>query len=183
MLSTLQERLLCLCQTQYPYAVSKYISRYLGRPPIATSRIDAYNGDSVTFHYKRHEDEKLVVETLPALDFISRLIQHIPEKHFKMIRYYGLYARHRESDKLLFRAISQKARPFLLSFNKWRCSIIASFGYDPLKCPKCGKTMLLLEIYYNHHPVSLQKLYEKAMRKYLPRSPAKSKFLLSPFHS
>ena len=166
-----------------PYAVSKYIGRYLGRPPIATSRIDAYNGDSVTFHYNRHEDEKLVVETLPALDFISRLIQHIPEKHFKMIRYYGLYARHRESDKLLFRAISQKARPFLLSFNKWRCSIIASFGYDPLKCPKCGKTMLLLEIYYNHHPVSLQELYEKAMRKYLPRSPAKSKFLLSPFHS
>ena len=98
--------------------------------PLATSRIDAYNGDSVTFHYNRHEDEKLVVETLPALDFISRLIQHIPEKHFKMIRYYGLYARHRESDKLLFRAISQKARPFLLSFNKWRCSIIASFGYD-----------------------------------------------------
>ena len=117
------------------------------------------------------------------MDFIKRLIRHIPEKHFKMIRYYGLYARHRESDKLLFRAISQKARPFLLSFNKWRCSIIASFGYDPLKCPKCGKTMLLLEIYYNHHPVSLQELYEKAMRKYLPRSPAKSKFLLSPFHS
>ena len=28
-----------------------------------------------------------------------------------------------------------------------------------------------------------QELYEKAMRKYLPRSPAKSKFLLSPFHS
>ena len=49
----------------------KYISRYLGRPVIATSRIDDYDGDNVTFHYNRHEDETLVTETIPALDFIK----------------------------------------------------------------------------------------------------------------
>nr|WP_243207229.1 transposase zinc-binding domain-containing protein [Mediterraneibacter hominis] len=59
----------------------------------------------------------------------------------------------------------------------------ATAAFAPLKCTKCGKIMLLLEIYYNHHPVSLQELYEKAMQKHLPRSPAKSKFLLSPLHS
>ena len=127
-----------------PKTVSKYIWRYLGRPVIATSRIDSYDGDTVTFHYNRHEDNKYVVEKIPALDFISRLIQHIPETQFKMIRYYGIYARHREKDKLLFRAISKEAHPFLLSFNKWRSSIISSFCYDPLKCPHCGKTMMLL---------------------------------------
>ena len=70
-----------------PNHVIKYIGRYLGRPAIATSRIDSYDGVSVTFHYNRHEDNKLITETIPALDFISRLTQHIPEKHFKMIRY------------------------------------------------------------------------------------------------
>ena len=60
-----------------PKTVSKYIGRYLGRPVIATSRIDSYDGDTVTFHYNRHEDNKYVVEKIPALDFISRLIQHI----------------------------------------------------------------------------------------------------------
>ena len=37
------------------------------------------------------------------MEFIRRLIRHIPEKHFKMIRYAGIYARHRESDKHLRR--------------------------------------------------------------------------------
>ena len=70
----------------------KYISRYLGRPVIATSRIDAYDGTSVTFHYQRHEDHETVTECIPAIDFIKRLIVHIPDRHFKMVRYYGIYA-------------------------------------------------------------------------------------------
>lgn len=53
--------------------VIKYIGRYLGRPVIATSRIDSYDGDSVTFHYNRHEDNKLITEAIPVLEFISRL--------------------------------------------------------------------------------------------------------------
>jgi len=75
-----------------PSTVIKYIGRYLGRPVIATSRIDKYDCKMVTFHYNRHEDNKYIQETIPAMDFIQRLIQHIPEKHFKMIRYGGLYA-------------------------------------------------------------------------------------------
>ena len=59
--------------------------------------------------------KKLVSKTIPVLDFIARLTQHIPEKHFKMIRYYGIYARHRKSDKYLRRAISrEKHKIFLL---------------------------------------------------------------------
>ena len=72
-----------------PETVIKYIGRYLGRPVIATSRIDSYDEDAetVTFHYNRHEDNKYIQETIPALDFIKRLIRHIPEKQFKMLQY------------------------------------------------------------------------------------------------
>ena len=52
----------------------------------------SYDGVFVTFHYNRHEDEKYVEKTLPAMDFIKRLIRHIPEKHLKMIRYSRIYA-------------------------------------------------------------------------------------------
>ena len=55
-----------------PNKAAKYIGRYLGRPVIATSRIDNYDGESVTFHYNRHEDDKLVTETVPVLEFIKR---------------------------------------------------------------------------------------------------------------
>lgn len=157
-----------------PNQVIKYIGRYLGRPVIATSRIDSYDGDWVSFHYNRHEDNQLITETIPALDFISRLTQHISEKHFKMIRYYGIYARHRKSDLLLRRAISKEKHKLYLSFNRWRDSILHSFGYNPLKCPNCGTTMLFLELYFNHKAVPLHELYDKAMRKYRCRSPSSS---------
>ena len=148
-----------------PSIVTKYIGRYLGRPVIATSRIDNYDGDNVTFHYNRHEDDELVTETIPVLDFIKRLIQHIPEKHFKQIRYYGIYARHRKSDQKLNRAISKSKHTMLRSFNQWRNSILTSFGYDPIKCPCCGTTMDFLELYFNHKRVPLDELYEQAKSK------------------
>lgn len=148
-----------------PKTVVKYIGRYLGRPVIATSRIDAYDGENVTFHYNRHEDNAYAEETLPVMEFIRRLIRHIPEKHFKMIRYGGLCAHHRESDKKLNRAVSKEKHAFIRSFNEWRNAILAAFGYDPLKCPKCGSTMLFLELYINHKRVSLEDLYERAASK------------------
>lgn len=148
-----------------PNTVLKYIGRYLGRPVIATSRIDKYDGDMVTFHYNRHEDNKYMEETIPAMEFIQRLIRHIPEKHFKMIRYGGLYARHRDMDTKLNRAIAKEKHPIFRSFNQWRNAILLSFGYDPLECPDCSHKMKFLELYYNHQRVSLEELYEKAMSK------------------
>lgn len=131
--------------------VIKYIGRYLGRPVIATSRIDNYDGETVTFHYNRHEDNKLVVQSIPAADFIKKLIIHIPDKHFKMIRYYGLYAKHHKHEKSLSMAVSIQKRRFLASLNAWRTSLLLSFGYDPLRC-KCGHKMTVLEIYHKGTP-------------------------------
>ena len=148
-----------------PRIVVKYIGRYLGRPVIATSRIDKYDGEMVTFHYNRPEDEQYIEETIPAMEFIQRLIRHIPEKHFKMIRYGGIYARHREIDSKLYRAISKSKHHIYRSFNQWRTAILSSFGYDPLVCPDCQHRMEFLELYFNHQRVSLEEMYEKVMSK------------------
>lgn len=148
-----------------PSTVSKYISRYLGRPVIGLSRIDSYDGKSVTFHYNRHEDNVYVEKTLPAIDFIKLLIQHIPEKHFKMTRYYGLYARNRELDKSLNKLVPKAKHKIILDFNTWRNRIALSFGYDPIQCPDCKKKMELLDLYYKHTKVSLDELYERTMAK------------------
>ena len=98
------------------------------------------------------------------MEFIQRLVRHIPEKHFKMIRYGGIYARHREIDKKLRRTISREKHHIYRSFNQWRTAILSSFGYDPIKC-ECGTTMLFLELYFNHKRVSLEEMYEKAMSR------------------
>ena len=144
-----------------PDITIKYISRYLGRPVIATSRIDKYDGENVTFHYIRHEDHKTIEECIPALDFIKRLIVHIPEKHFKMLRYYGIYAKHHKQEKKLRRCISPEKQNFLRSLQDWRNSILLSFGYDPLRCPDCGTSMSVLEVYYKK--TALFERYRKVM--------------------
>ena len=144
-----------------PDITIKYISRYLGRPVIATSRIDKYDGQNVTFHYTRHEDHKTIVECVPALDFIKRLIIHIPEKHFKMLRYYGLYAKHHKQEHNLRRCLSPLKRKFFHSLLDWRNSILISFGYDPLRCPDCGSSMSVLEVF--HKKTALLERYRKVM--------------------
>ena len=137
-----------------PDITIKYISHYLGRPTIATSRIDKYDGEFVTFHYTRHEDNKTITECIPALDFIKRLIVHIPEKHFKMLRYYGIYAKHHRQERKLHKCISTEKKRYLRTLLNWRHSILLSFGYDPLKCPKCGTSMLVLEVYHKKQKTS-----------------------------
>ena len=144
-----------------PDITIKYISRYLGRPVIATSRIDNYDGENVTFHYTRHEDNKTITETTTALDFIQKLIIHIPEKHFKMLRYYGIYAKHHKQEKKLRKCISAEKHRFLHSIQDWRHSILLSFGYDPLRCSECGTSMLVLEVYYKK--TALFEQYRKVM--------------------
>jgi len=64
-------------------------------------------------------------------------MQHIPEKHFKMIRYYGIYARQRKIDSNLRRQRTPEQRRMFASFTHWRETILLAFGHDPLQCSDC----------------------------------------------
>lgn len=91
---------------------------------------------------------KLVVETIPSMEFIKRLIIHIPDKHFKMIRYYGLYNSTVSLSDTVLRAklipaVHPSKHSFLRSLSRWRLSLIASFSSDPLLC-SCGCNLELL---------------------------------------
>nr|WP_312891134.1 transposase [Clostridium thailandense] len=103
----------------------KYVGRYAARPAIAESRITKYDGKKVTFYYERHEDGKRVEETIDVIDFIGKLIRHIPEKGFKMIRYYGTYAKSKKHKEKFFKLMREviletkrKLRKKILSENK-----------------------------------------------------------------
>lgn len=70
-----------------------YIGRYIRRPAIAVSRIEEYDGETVTFRYLDKMDGEQKRETIRVEEFIGRLIRHIPDENFKTIRYYGVYLR------------------------------------------------------------------------------------------
>lgn len=67
-----------------------YLGRYLKRPPISASRLrHSFKGSQVTFDYLNHRTGQTESLTLSPEALIGRMIEHIPDKHFKMIRYYG----------------------------------------------------------------------------------------------
>ena len=72
---------------------AKYIGRYLGHPPLATSHLTGYDGQLVTYWYTDTYTGQRITVTCSALDFISRLIPHLPQKGMQIVRYAGLYAR------------------------------------------------------------------------------------------
>jgi len=126
---------------------AKYVGRYMGRPAIAESRIIKYDGEKVTFWYERHEDGKRIEETIDAKEFIGRLIRHIPEKYFKMVRNYGLYSRHNQHKERLLKTIDEKKIEAKKKLRNWRFRIMKTYGDDPLKCPKCKSKMCWDGIY------------------------------------
>ena len=77
-----------------PKLIAKYIGRYVRHPAIANGRIAQYNKRYVTFFYKDSHKSKVLVRK-SVRNFIACLIQHIPPKQFKTIRYYGAYSKNK----------------------------------------------------------------------------------------
>jgi len=123
--------------------VINYMLRYIARPVIAQKRILKYQNGMVTFCYNRHEDEKYVEETIPVFEFLKKVIIHIPDRYFNMIRYYGLYAKPHNL------TLKMKKLPLrhLRKLNLWQIRIQKDFGINPLKCT-CGKFMSFFEIVF-----------------------------------
>jgi len=112
-----------------------YITRYTSRPAMAESRILDYDGEYVTFFYSRHEDNKRVEEKVHVFELIKKLIIHIPEECFNMVRYYGIYAMKKIKSSHLKRIKDKLTKPL-----KWLDKLILHFKCNPLKC-SCGNTL------------------------------------------
>ena len=135
----------------------KYIIRYTGRPAMAQSRIIDYDGLFVKFYYDRHEDNKRVVENISAIEFIKRLIIHIPEEHFKMIRYYGLYAKKYTHSSKLYLMDTPTKKYVRRKYSHWRARLLLAFGVDPLCC-SCGNIMEFVGVFQSSKNLYVENL-------------------------
>lgn len=127
---------------------AKYVGRYVGRPAIAESRILNYDGQYVTYKYTRHEDNKVVIETVEAYEFIKKIIIHIPEKNFKMIRYFGIYSSRIKGEVDLIKMLDDNMLKAMKAVSNWQYRILATFGVDPCRCSKCKCKMKFNDIVY-----------------------------------
>ena len=104
----------------------RYIARYVRHPAISDRRIVAYDGKTVTIVCEAKGNIWYVKFTVE--EFITRLIQHIPAKNFKMIRYYGLYSRTKNKKSF----VKRDKQETIIKYFRSRHSI---------HCPFCGKIL------------------------------------------
>ena len=134
-----------------------YVGRYARRPPLSELRIKDYTGEFVTFEFKDYRDSgKKSLYTLKTIEFIRKLVRHIPPHYFNVIRHYGLMASRvktkykKITDKLLGMAANVKEA------TTWRERQKEFRGEDPLLCKICQKVMVLVSVHIPN-PLSLIK--------------------------
>ena len=140
---------------------AKYVGRYVGRHAIAESRILKYDGENVTYKYTRHEDNKTIVEVVHVYEFIKKIIVHIPEKNFKMIRYFGIYSRRSKGKVNFIKMMDKRILSIRRSIENWENRILAISGVNPCKCPNCGNNMRFNDIVYPKYGSMRDRLKSK----------------------
>lgn len=131
--------------------VIKYMIRYAGKPPMAQSRIISYDRDNgiIRYYYEDHKTGQRIEVEENVFNFIWKLLRHIPEPQFKMVRYYGIYAccDHKQKKAVTLRLLKQNSYKYNRNRPRhYRLSLIDTFGVDPLLCT-CGHYMEFVDSY------------------------------------
>ena len=137
------------------HSVARYVAKYVVSPPLSVRRIDRYDGQRVTYHYRSHRTERMAHETVPAETFIGRMVQHVLPKGFKRIRYYGVQATKTFAKvKTLIQAALAKVEGLVKGAVKiiarltYRQRYEQSTGRDPFQCSHCGQEMAVWRIWH-----------------------------------
>lgn len=127
---------------------AKYITRYVKHPVISDRRLVRYNGKEVEFWHDHPSTGERRTIVMSVMQFIKAVLNHIPEKHFRAVAYYGLYSPN-FPQKVQFQAVfgydGESVDPFLLS---WKERVYLETGHHPSHCGKCGREMVLVAAVY-----------------------------------
>ena len=131
------------------------VGKYIIRPLLSLERL-SFNEKEGKVCYRYGEDAE-EVERMDSLEFIARVVSHIPDKGQVTVRYFGLYANahrgkvhksERACHKLL---IIEEAYP-RVPRRGWAEIRRKVYEVDPLVCSKCGEEMRIIA-FLTDHPV------------------------------
>ena len=136
-------------------SLATYVAKDVVSPPLAVRRIDRYDGERVTYHYRSHRTERVEHETVGVETFIGRMIQHTMPKGFKRIRYYGVQATKTfaKVKGVIHAALAKvegvvKGAVKIIARLTYRQRYEQSTGRDPLRCPHCQGEMEVWRIWH-----------------------------------
>jgi hypothetical protein len=144
----------------------QYIGRYTKRAVLAEYRIVHYDAKIVRFSYKDYAGGgRTSYMTLKIHTFIGRLIRHIPDKQFPMVRHAGLFS-NRWKKQYLKQARSALRQSEVENSGEQKPSSWTErqrdfTGVDPLWCPTCDQPLTLIGTFFGNWK-DLQYLFKAA---------------------
>lgn len=112
-----------------------YLGRYLYRGVIAEKNILHDHDGVITFRVKDHDGQE-VIQSLPAADFLWRLLLHVLPRRFRRVRDFGLL--HGNAKRLI-----QLVQLVLRVRLPWPAPPREP---TPILCPRCGGLLQLLKV-------------------------------------
>jgi hypothetical protein len=137
-----------------------YCCRYTGRPPVSERRLRNYDGKQVTLCYRDYRDGQQKELTLPAAEFLLRLLQHVWPRYQRDVHYYGLYQPPRR--KAHAQAVAKASRfgdqvlpvPALSRVER----LLPALAGKVLSCPHCGGQLQVEQIQFPRRSHATQSL-------------------------
>ncbi|WP_303720831.1 transposase [Malonomonas rubra] len=139
------------------------LAQYIIRNPFSVEKIH-YQQQSGQVIYKSkmtHGKNKKNFEVFSAEEFIASITQHIPEKNFQLVRYYGWYSNRSRGDRQKRGQLNLhgdaeeiaetievldicEQQPKKIPSRTWRECIKKVWEVDPLECPNCVTEMKIV---------------------------------------
>jgi len=143
------------------------LARYAARAPVALERLH-YDAPKqlVTLVSDKRDGPTAGTHAFPALEFLARLLAHVPDRHEILVRQYGAYSVRRRA-RWRREGILTDARPLaeIAPANgdalpdwpalralrqRWAVLLKRIFEVDPLACPRCGGRMQVIAFILDH---------------------------------
>jgi hypothetical protein len=139
------------------------LAQYIIRNPFSVEKMHVAPDGAIIYRSGMNPKINANFRIFTPLDFIAAITQHIPDKSFQLVRYYGWYSNKmrgqrdklaaEEAEKLDETAVAapnvidvSEHKPRRIPSKKWRELIKKVWEADPLLCPKCQKEMRIVSL-------------------------------------
>jgi len=135
-------------------AFATRLARYCARNPVALER-PTYDRTTkaVTYRSDKSDGPTAGTETVDPLEFLARVLVHIPDKGHVTTRYYGWYANRPRGMRRQAESAEAEMPPAIVpaprlapteATRRWATLLQQIFEVDPLACPACHGVMRIV---------------------------------------
>ena len=149
--------------------IIKYVGRYTKRACLSEYRIESIENDQIVYRFKdyknskRGEQPKESIKRQNSVSFLDDLLQHVPDKGYRMVRYYGQYSssylKGIPEDQRM-KEVETDAKEIEMEdgfewgeFEEYRKAQLRLGKKDPLYCESCNRYYEVHRIIYTNHRI------------------------------